>query len=199
MVLPLQRLDHFAIKLLVHQKVAESARRHDADAQIARKVVDQLPNRRAEIEATRGAWLIWRVISIQHDGHDGDRPVRHKSPVDKRIGVTFELPALQRFHRRDVETPVGQSGRNVGAEPGVAGVEALVLLLHALALVLEIPAGRGFGGCRRIADAVAIVDGDRRAALVAKNLTLIVATMTRTSSFAVAMVDCSRSMASMVC
>src|SRR5262245_61920486 len=115
----------------------------------------------------------WTTGPASNAGFGFRRPLcRDPSLGEASLGP---LLALQRFHRRDVETPVGQSGRNVGAEPGVAGVEALVLLLHALALVLEIPAGRGFGGCRRIADAVAIVDGDRRAALVAKNLTLIVA------------------------
>src|SRR4029079_15777430 len=73
MILPSQRLEHLAVQLLVHQKVAEPARRHDADAQIIRKVVDYLPNRRTEIEAARGAWLIGWVIGVEHDWHDGDR------------------------------------------------------------------------------------------------------------------------------
>ena len=63
----------------------------------------------------------------------------------------------------------------MGPKTGVAGVEALVLVLHALALVLEVPAIRGLGGRRRIANAVAIVDGNRRPALVAENLALVVA------------------------
>src|SRR5262249_60515541 len=126
-------------------------------------------------EAARRAWLIGRVIGVQDDWHDRDRPVRHKAPVDERIGVTFELLAFQRFHRRDVKALVGQSGRNVGTEASVAWVEALVLVLHALALVLEVPAICGLSGRGRIADAVAIVDGNRRPALVAENLALVVA------------------------
>ena len=88
------------------------------------------------------------------------------------VGAGMMAGQLAALVLRSLDVPVVVAHRN---EAGVARVEPLELVLHTLALVLEVPAMRGFGGCRCIADTVAIVDGDRRPAFVAKNLTLIVA------------------------
>ena len=95
--------------------------------------------------------------------------------MNERIGVALELVAGERRHRRDVEIARHQALDQRGRERRMARVVPIFLVLHPLALILQIPVGGRLGRRGGVADGVAVIDGDRRAKRILEQFALVVA------------------------
>jgi hypothetical protein len=134
----------------------------------------------AELVAAHRPRLVRRKIGVEEDRHRRHRVLRvHDAAMHIGDGMPFAFAFRQRLRRGDVKARVHQRLDEMGRKPGVDRIVARPLILEEALPVLHVPF-REAGAVVlvllvAVADAVAVIDRERRPAVVLVAFVLIVA------------------------
>src|SRR5258708_22659881 len=168
--------------LFLDDEMAQTPGGEQADAQVFRIILDQLLERFAEAHAAFRQRRIGRIVGIEKDRNDRQHPraVALEVPaVHEGIGVAFVLAVAEPRDCRNVELAFDQALDERERERPVAGIVDVSVLFeaaHLRAVVPLLPPAEALGaGPAGIADALAVINPDRRHVPVLEKLVLIVA------------------------
>ncbi len=174
-VLALDGFDHAAVQILVDDEMAEPARGNNADAQIFRIRLDQFLQMPAELHAARRRHLVGRIIGVEQQRNDRKGSARQIRAVNVRVSMAFILLADQSADRANVELALAKSADEMQRKARMDWVVRIFVRLQAFHLRAAVPMIARRFAPRRVADGLAVIDGEGGHHRIGKQLVLIVA------------------------